>query len=170
MHAGWQESKQGKCRDCKRYARETKPCSACGEELPLAHCFTPRMWWSNDDIRKCNACKDKEIEKKPCAGVCGQIMEKTGNFSDWQWTQSDRARKCYRCCEVERKAKRPGWWKCIQCKKEKNKDSEFDLWLANRTRKVPDGKQRCNECKLEQNMAGQNIAKMNLKCVQTYEE
>ena len=64
-----------------------------------------------------------------------------------QQTHVGRERRSSQVLEV---CDKEPWATCIQCKVPKDK-SEFGDWLATRTRKVNDGKARCNACKQEQN-------------------
>eukprot|EP00959_Pyramimonas_sp_CCMP1952_P464078 9485998-Pyramimonas_sp.AAC.1 len=68
---------------------------------------------------------------------------------------ADRDRKCKRCVAG---AKLPrGWWRCIACK-DAFERRDFSSWLAKRTTKGPDGKQRCNKCFADEERKRQEVA------------
>eukprot|EP00959_Pyramimonas_sp_CCMP1952_P158260 3309833-Pyramimonas_sp.AAC.1 len=72
------------------------------------------------------------------------------------WTDAaDRGRKCTRCVEVEKVER--GSWKCIACKNALAK-VEFSNWLATRTSKKSNGKQRCNGCFADEERRRKEVA------------
>ena len=106
-HAAYQASEQGKCRDCIKYNRQTKPCSKCKRNGKVPYKF---------------------------------MYE--GNFSKNQWETCDEERLCIRCAKPQ---SRIGWWKCVQCKVEKEKKN-FAKWRATRKNDRKDHTSRCNTC------------------------
>ena len=132
------------CEDCI----EKRACTECKEPKPKVD-FTESEWvragWASSRQGRCTECMKKNRETKPCSKctkVTGQKYCFRRNFATKQWRLGDAVRMCIRCSKPPA---RIGWWKCVQCKGEKER-IDFSKWLDTRRVKVKDRTSRCNEC------------------------
>ena len=103
------------------------------------------------------------MHAKVCA-VCGEPQRREC-FSGYMWGNvADQDRKCMRCIEGA-KVKR-GCWKCIACKDVFPKE-DFSRWLATRTTKKSNGKQRCNTCVEHEERKRKEMANKSYRSVES---
>eukprot|EP00959_Pyramimonas_sp_CCMP1952_P408540 8562200-Pyramimonas_sp.AAC.1 len=77
---------------------------------------------------------------------------------------ADQNRKCKRCVEGARVQR--GCWTCIACKGVVPKEG-FGRWLAQRTTKRPNGKQRRNKCFGHEERQKHEVAERTYRSVQS---
>ncbi|CAK0848862.1 unnamed protein product [Prorocentrum cordatum] len=161
------------CKACIKLQREQEKarpaeakrvvCSQCGESKSKAEFSAHTLCNVSKASIACTQCVDAAAAQRDTAArkdgkacvVC-EVVQRRECFSEWMWGGvADRDRKCKRCVAG---AKLPrGWWRCIACK-DAFERRDFSSWLAKRTTKGPDGKQRCNKCFADEERKRQEVA------------
>ena len=154
------------CKDCAQ--QERRICQSCQRQKTASEFHSNEWRYAGFPGQRghCNDCNQSK-GKLQCTGTCGQRKDKA-EFSKWssQHKKSGSKQLCNRCYDgVMDKAQDK--WTCQRCKKQQNV-SHFTTWLQTNKSKKPNGRQRCNGCRAEEEEAKRIMANDTWKSVMQF--